>query len=135
MSQWVHATGDVLKNVDMSILEQACNNLRLGLDYSIHHISNTWGQDSVNCGLRSMDCGNEVCDFGFRTKKTEYGTDIDVVGDFFYSDYRDANDFVNTLSREYRKVDIIDKAEMNGYTVEEETVNKKGQIELTLTAY
>ena len=136
MSQWVKATSEVLKNVKPSILERACKNLSLSMDYTITRIDNPWGFADVDCGFKNTTTNNALA-IGLKfsnTKQKQYKS-AEIRGDFFDTRWADQEEFANELSQQYRKIDLVDTAEQNGYTVEEETVKENGDIQLVVSAF
>ena len=133
MSQWVKAKSEVLANVEKNILALACEELNLKYDDTIKSISNSWGKDTVDAGVKK---NNKVMDFGFKFTENEFGEiSAEVTGDFYFSDFKNSKDFVDKLSKQYRRHDIEQKAAMNGYQLESVNETQNGQIEMVLFAY
>ncbi len=128
MSQWVHATSKVMENVDQNIMQRAFERMHLGIDRSVKTIQNTWGSDTVDFGLRDKEDNNNLLDIGMKVQNGK----AEVRGDFYFSRWKNQDEFVDEFSRNYQRCNIEDTALINGYEIETEKVNEDGSIELCL---
>lgn len=135
MSQWVKAKMGKLVNTENDVLEKAFNRMSYTMDNEIKKIKNSFGKSDVDCGLRKIDTG-ELSTIGL-----SYGVDeknnktISVSGDFYFTKYKDVNDFIADLNKNYQIENIIKKAQKNGYQVDSEVKMQNGEHRLMLVQY
>lgn len=133
MSCWRSYTCDVLKNVDKSIVEEALKEMNVGLDTSQTRVYGRYENRSSECdGLLMLN--GEAIDVGI-VFNDETGH-LQLVGDFWGTGL-DAQEFQDSLSQTYQKINIMHQAELNGWTVDEESVETcaDGSIEMEVYMY
>jgi len=132
MSVWVKSKAKVLENVDKKILSRACEKMGFTMDETIKSISNNYGKDQVDAGLRLKD---KVQDIGFSFEKAKGKTELNVKGDFYFVKGYNEITFIDKLSNEYQKINVVEKAQINGYSVESQKELQNGDTEIMLYAY
>jgi hypothetical protein len=135
MSQWVKATSKVVEDVDMNILETAFAKMKLKMDNSVKSISNSWGKDEVDCGIRDTSNNDRLLDIGMKFNTRSGMTSMEVRGDFYFTKFRDQQQFIDQLSQNYQVANVEDKAMLNGYELESQEVLENGSVEMVLFAY
>lgn len=133
MSCWRSYTCDVLKNVDKSIVEEALKELNVGLDTSQTRVYGRYENRSSECdGLLMLN--GEAIDVGI-VFNDETGH-LQLVGDFWGTGLN-AQEFQDSLSQTYQKINIMHQAELNGWTVDEESIETcaDGSIEMEVYMY
>ncbi len=133
MSCWRSYTCDVLKNVDKSIVEEALKEMNVGLDTSQTRVYGRYENRSSECdGLLMLN--GEAIDVGI-VFNDETGH-LQLVGDFWGTGL-DAQEFQDSLSQTYQKINIMHQAELNGWTVDEESIETcaDGSVELEVYMY
>lgn len=133
MSCWRSYTCDVLKNVDKSIVEEALKEMNVGLDTSQTRVYGRYENRSSECdGLLMLN--GEAIDVGI-IFNDETGH-LQLVGDFWGTGL-DAQEFQDSLSQTYQKINIMHQAELNGWTVDEESIETcaDGSVEMEVYMY
>lgn len=133
MSCWRSYTCDVLKNVDKIIVEEALKEMNVGLDTSKTRVYGRYENRSSECdGLLMLN--GEAIDVGI-IFNDETGH-LQLVGDFWGTGL-DAQEFQDSLSQTYQKINIMHQAELNGWTVDEESIETcaDGSVELEVYMY
>jgi len=133
MSCWRSYTCDVLKNVDKSIVEEALKEMNVGLDTSQTRVYGRYENRSSECdGLLMLN--GEAIDVGI-VFNDETGH-LQLVGDFWGTGL-DAQEFQDSLSQTYQKINIMHQAELNGWTVDEESIETcaDGSVEMEVYMY
>lgn len=133
MSCWRSYTCDVLKNVDKSIVEEALKELNVGLDTSQTRVYGRYENRSSECdGLLMLN--GEAIDVGI-VFNDETGH-LQLVGDFWGTGLN-AQEFQDSLSQTYQKINIMHQAELNGWTVDEESIETcaDGSVEMEVYMY
>lgn len=133
MSCWRSYTCDVLKNVDKSIVEEALKEMNVGLDTSQTRVYGRYENRSSACdGLLMLN--GEAIDVGI-VFNDETGH-LQLVGDFWGTGL-DAQEFQDSLSQTYQKINIMHQAELNGWTVDEESIETcaDGSVEMEVYMY
>lgn len=127
MSHWRKYQAEVLKDVDKDILKKALANMGLEMDESIKVVDNAYGSDKVDAAIKK---NGKVIPIGFQFQEGEDGnTRVDVTGDFHGTGLNE-NTFVDELSQEYQKENVIEQCESQGWVVDEVNVNENGEIEI-----
>lgn len=136
MSQWVSVKPKGLEKVKKGMLEKACAELHMELNYTVKNIKNNYGSDSVDCALVDKK-RNKTMALGFQLTKNETGNTYNatIKGDFFNTPFYNAEDFTDQLMQQYRKLDLKNTLKYSGYTVSKETVLQNGDIELLAYSY
>lgn len=132
MSVWVKSKAKVLENVDKKILAKACEKMGFTMDETIKNIHNSYGEDSVDAGLRLE---NKIQDIGFSFERQDGKTELNVKGDFYFVKGYNEKNFIDKLSNEYQKINVVEKAQINGYSVESQRELQNGDTEIMLYAY
>lgn len=133
MSCWRSYTCDVLKNVDKSIVEEALKEMNVGLDTSQTRVYGRYENRSSECdGLLMLN--GEAIDVGI-VFNDETGH-LQLVGDFWGTGLN-AQEFQDSLSQTYQKINIMHQAELNGWTVDEESIETcaDGSVEMEVYMY
>lgn len=127
MSVWKKIESEVLaKDVNRSLFEKALKEeLGVTLDYKINNIRNTWGSETVDCAI--INNGRTTA-LGFRFTK-ENG--VELVGDIFGSGLGSDGKqeaLMDKISQFYQKHNLKHKLELNGWVVEDISINEKQEI-------
>ena len=129
MSCWRTYTCDVLKNVDKGIVIEALKNMGLGLDEDAKRVYGVFeGRNSICDAVLTKD-----------GKRISMGVLFDdgtghlmLVGDFWGTGLN-SEVFQDELSRAYQRINVMTLAELNGWTVDdatiEESANGSGEFE------
>jgi hypothetical protein len=120
-----------LKNVkrgtlDIAIAEMGQSiKMNLGLDYKATEIKNTWGHEKVTAAFTK---DSKVLSLGVNLIPNQEGTEsLQVTGDFYSTGLNEAT-FTDQLSQSYKKVDVTEQLEEQGWSIDEVTVDEHGQI-------
>lgn len=113
MSHLTTYKSEVLVNCKKSLLKKAVSDLGLELNDNIKQIKNTWITDTVDAGL--VKNGKAVA-VGLQFKKEGRNTKVIVAGDF-YGTGIDQRTFINQLSQQYKKHDVIYQCKKQGWTI------------------
>ena len=134
MSCWRTYTCDVLKNVDKSIVEEALKEMNLGLDTSRTVVHGYYEGRSSACDGVLINRSGDTVDVGI-IFNDETGH-LQIVGDFWNTGL-DAQEFQDSLAQTYQKINIMHQAELNGWTVDEETleVTQDGSVQMEVYMY
>ena len=124
MSHWKKFEADVLKDVNMDLLAKAAQDLNVQMDTSIRSIRNTWGNETVDAGLR-VD-GRPIA-LGFNFRKVDGKNQLELSGDF-YGTGLDERTFIDRLAQAYQKYNAVEKLEQQGWMVDSLETNDKGEI-------
>lgn len=133
MSCWRTYTCDVLKNVDKGIVIEALKNMGLGLD-----------EDAIN-PFGVFEGRNSICDAVLTKdgKRISMGVLFDdgtghlmLVGDFWGTGLN-SEVFQDELSRAYQRINVMTLAELNGWTVDDATIEESanGSVEFEVYQY
>lgn len=126
MSHWKKFEAEVLKDINMEILERAASDLNVAMDKEIRSIKNTWGFEKVDAGLM---VGGKPIALGFNFKTVDGKTELELSGDF-YGTGLDERTFIDKLAQAYQKHNAIEKLEEQGWNVDSVEFNSSGEIEI-----
>jgi len=133
MSCWRTYTCDVLKDVSMDMVEAALRRMNLDIDTNIKHVTGRYERGSSDCdGVLVKN--NQMIDMGVILND---GTGhLQLVGDFWGTGLNEAT-FQDELARAYQRINIETQAELNGWTIDEESVveNADGSVEMEVYMY
>lgn len=133
MSCWRTYTCDVLKNVNKDLVLEALKEMNIGVDETVREVYGRYENRSSRCdGVLEMR-GDRI-DVGIIfNDRTGH---LSLVGDFWNTGL-DAQEFQDSLSQTYQKINIMHQAELNGWTVDEDTVEtmEDGSIEMEVYMY
>lgn len=131
MSCWRTYTCDVLKNVSREIVVEALKGMGLGLNTNKHIVYGSYENREADCdgvitrGAEELSMGVVFDD----------GTGhLQLVGDFWATGLN-SDTFQDELSQAYQKINIIQQAELNGWTVDEETVQQEEDGSISMEVY
>lgn len=133
MSCWRTYTCDVLKDVDRELVLEALKEMNVGFDMSKTHVKDFYGSDSSDCdGVLVVNDQPINVGIVFNDKTNH----LSLVGDFWNTGL-DAMEFQDSLSQTYQKINIMYQAELNGWTVDEETmeITEDGSVEMEVYSY
>jgi hypothetical protein len=131
MSHWKKFESNVLKSVKRDTLGKALADMStqlrsvIGLDYSTTRISNTWGKETVTA---AFTVNGKVIALGANLSPNADGTEALQVSGDFYGTGLNENGFVDKLAQSYKKVDIIEQVEEQGWTIDEINFDAKGEV-------
>lgn len=133
MSCWRTYVCDVLKNVDKAIVIEALKKMNLSLNETKKVVKGTYEDKSSPCDAVLVRDGKTL-DLG-----VIYNDDtghLQLVGDFWTTGLNSAT-FQDELSRAYQRINIITQAELNGWSVDESTLEEStdGSVEFELYQY
>jgi hypothetical protein len=133
MSHWRTFKNDVLTNTKENLLKKAVTELGMGLelDSSIKSIRNSWGNEQVDMGLRKN--GQPIA-LGLKKVMVDGKEKIELHGDFYSTGLNEAT-FMDKLSQVYSKENIIDKVNDAGWTVDNVSTDKEGNIVIDAYQY
>lgn len=134
MSCWRTYTCDVLKNVNRDIVVEALKDLGMGINLNEKTVHGRYeGRSSAVDGVLINREGRQI-DVGVRFNDNT--GHLSLVGDFWRTGL-DAQTFQDNLSQAYQKINIMHQAELNGWTVDEETMEttEDGSIEMEVYMY
>lgn len=133
MSCWRTYTCDVLKNVDKGIVIEALKNMGLGLDEDAKRVFGVFeGRNSICDAVLTKD-----------GKRISMGVLFDdgtghlmLVGDFWGTGLN-SEVFQDELSRAYQRINVMTLAELNGWTVDDATIEESanGSVEFEVYQY
>ena len=133
MSCWRTYTCDVLKNVDKGIVIEALKNMGLGLDEDAKRVYGVFeGRNSICDAVLTKD-----------GKRISMGVLFDdgtghlmLVGDFWGTGLN-SEVFQDELSRAYQRINVMTLAELNGWTVDDATIEESanGSVEVEVYQY
>lgn len=133
MSCWRTYTCDVLKNVDKGIVIEALKNMGLGLDEDAKRVYGVFeGRNSICDAVLTKD-----------GKRISMGVLFDdgtghlmLVGDFWDTGLN-SEVFQDELSRAYQRINVMTLAELNGWTVDDATIEESanGSVEFEVYQY
>jgi len=133
MSCWRTYTCDVLKNVDKGIVIEALKNMGLGLDEDAKRVYGVFeGRNSICDAVLTKD-----------GKRISMGVLFDdgtghlmLVGDFWGTGLN-SEVFQDELSRAYQRINVMTLAELNGWTVDDATIEESanGSVEFEVYQY
>lgn len=131
MSCWRTYTCDVLKNVSREVVVEALKGMGLGLNTNKHIVYGSYENREADCdgvitrGIEELSMGVVFDD----------GTGhLQLVGDFWATGLN-SDTFQDELSQAYQKINIIQQAELNGWTVDEETVQQEEDGSISMEVY
>lgn len=134
MSHLTTYKSNVLKNCKKGILDKALRDLGLKVDYSIKEVKNTYITEPVDgCFIKD---GKKIS-VGIKFEKSGKDTILTVAGDFFCTGLTEKT-FIDNLSQNYKKYDVISKCKEMGWTVNKEDVfldNKTKEIVINASRY
>jgi len=133
MSCWRTYTCDVLKNVDKAVVEEALKAMKLGVDWTINEVTGRYEGRTSACDGVLIKC-NEAIDMGVVLRDED--DHLQLVGDFWGTGLN-SDTFQDELSRAYQRINILAQAELNGWTLDEDTVTESadGSVEFELYQY
>lgn len=133
MSCWRTYTCDVLKNVDKGIVIEALKNMGLGLDEDAKRVYGVFeGRNSICDAVLTKD-----------GKRISMGVLFDdgtghlmLVGDFWGTGLN-SEVFQDELSRAYQRINVMTLADLNGWTVDDATIEESanGSVEFEVYQY
>lgn len=133
MSCWRTYTCDVLKGVNRAVVEEALKKMGLGLNTENKTVYGSYeNRTSAVDGVLTR--GGQDISMGVIF---DDGTGhLQLVGDF-YGTGLNAGTFQDELSRAYQRINIETQAELNGWTVDEATVEESadGSVEMEIYCY
>lgn len=133
MSCWRTYTCDVLKNVNRDIVMEALKELKVGVDETIHEVHGRYENRSSHCdGV--LEFNGDRIDVGIIFNDNT--GHLSLVGDFWNTGLN-AMEFQDSLAQTYQKINIMHQAELNGWSVDEETMEvcEDGSIEMEVYMY
>ena len=133
MSCWRTYTCDVLKNVDQAIVIEALGKMNLALDQSKKKVYGKYERKDSPCDAVITRNGEEISMGVIFDDGTGH---LQLVGDFWGTGLNSVT-FQDELSRAYQRINIIAQAELNGWSVDESTVEEleDGSVEFELYQY
>jgi hypothetical protein len=132
MSHWRTYKSDVLKNTKEQHLRTALAEIGVELDTSIKSIRNSWGNEQVDMGFK-ID-GRPIA-LGLKKVANEDGSEcLELKGDFYATGLNESQ-FMDRLSQVYQRENIIDKLTTNKWTVDNTSVDDKGNIVIEASEY
>ena len=135
MSHWntFKNQNSALENTNMDLLHKAIAEMGVQLDTSIKEITNPWGKEAVDMGLKR---DGRALALGFRRVQVNGKTTLELRGDFYSTGLRE-DTFIDRLSQIYTKEDIINRIQHNSsYMIESQTYNEKtGEYEIIAYQY
>lgn len=128
MSCYRRYTCDVLKNVKVDLLNKAMEALGVQLDWTVKSIKFRHGNDGDAVDASFADnCLGIVL-------KSDEENHLKVVGDFWMTGLKEKT-FVDELSQQYQKFNVMQQLEQSGYIVENVEQNQQGEIEIGVYCY
>ena len=128
MSCYRRYTCDVLKNVKVDLLNKAMEALGVQLDWTVKSIKFLYGNDGDAVDASFADnCLGIVL-------KGDEENHLKVVGDFWMTGLKEKT-FVDELSQQYQKFNVMQQLEQSGYIVENVEQNQQGEIEIGAYCY
>lgn len=125
MSHWKKFESDVLSNTKRDLLGAALLEMGVELDNSIKSIRNTWGNETVDAGLKKD--GRAIA-LGLNFKTGKNGTEkVELTGDFYGTGLSEQG-FIDRLAQVYQKHNVIDKCEEQGWLIEDVKTLENGEI-------
>lgn len=127
MSHWVKKETEVLNDVRKDILTLALKDMGKAYNESIKEIKNPWGHEFVDACL--LDSG-VTTNLGFNFVEKEGETEkfkLELVGDFYGTGINE-NKFMQQLSKNYQKHNVLNALENQSWNLDEMTTNAKGEI-------
>jgi hypothetical protein len=124
----------VLKDVDKDIVDKTLDDMGCYLDTSVKHIEGVYEAGESDCDGVIVKKNHDVLNLGVIL---DDGTGhLQIVGDFYGSGFN-AMDFQESLCQTYQKINIMTQAELNGWSVDESTVQttEDGSVEMELYMY
>lgn len=133
MSCWRTYTCDVLKNVDKAIVIEALGKMNLSLDQSKNRVYGEYERKDSPCDAVITKDGKEISMGVVFDDGTGH---LQLVGDFWGTGLNSTT-FQDELSRAYQRINIIAQAELNGWSVDENTLEEfaDGSVEFELYQY
>lgn len=133
MSCWRTYTCDVLKNVDKAIVVEALGKMNLSLDQSKNTVYGKYERKDSPCDAVIVKDGKEISMGVIFDDGTGH---LQLVGDFWNTGLNQKT-FQDELSRAYQRINIIAQAELNGWSVDENTLEElaDGSVEFELYQY
>lgn len=133
MSCWRTYTCDVLKNVDKGIVIEALKNMGLGLDEDAKRVYGVFeGRNSICDAVLTRD-GKQISMGILFDDGTGH---LMLVGDFWGTGLN-SKVFQDELSRAYQRINVMTLAELNGWTVDDATIEESanGSVEFEVYQY
>jgi hypothetical protein len=124
MSHWKKFESNVLENTKRSLLKAALVDMGVELDESIKSIRNTWGNETVDAGLKRA---GKALALGLNFKTVDGVEKLELSGDFYGTGLSE-HDFIDKLAQVYQKHNIIEKCEQQGWTIDSVSLDDKGEI-------
>lgn len=131
MSCWRTYTCDVLKSVDKAIVVEALK--RMGLDFNdtVKTVTGRYESRTSSCDGVIMKDG-KVIDMGIILND---GTGhLQLVGDFWGTGLNEVT-FQDELSRAYQRINILAQAELNGWSLDETSLEEFEDGSVTFELY
>lgn len=118
MSHLTTYNSDVLVNCSKVLLKRALKDLGLEIDYNIKQVKNSWITEPVDAGFIK---DGKAISVGVKFIENGKNTTLQVAGDFFCTGI-DQSTFIDKLSQQYKKHDVICQCEEQGWTVNREDI-------------
>lgn len=131
MSHWRQHKSMVLEDVQMEMLQKACQDVGVSMDTKTKEIQNSWGHEKVDAGI-VKDGSNISLGFVFENKDGK--TALKLTGDF-YSTGLDESTFIDRLAQQYMKHKTVAAFEDQGWVVDSVDTNANGEIEILATPW
>lgn len=124
----------VLTNTNPIILEKALKDLNIELDSNIKRVANSFITENVDAGFV---INNKPVSLGIKyivDEKTG-NQEVTITGDFWRTGV-DQGNFINKLSQLYKKYDVIEKCEQQGWNVSYDDIVVDAETdEIVIQAY
>lgn len=124
MSHWKKFSSNVLEDINKDLLQKATADLGVSFDEKIKSIRNTWGNEQVSAGLKK---NGQAIPLGFNFKLRNGKLALELSGDF-YSTGLNERTFMDDLSQAYQKHKTVNALEQQGYIIDMNEINAKGEV-------
>lgn len=135
MSHLTTYKSNVLVNTDPILLKKSLKELGIILDENVKTVKNSYITTNVDAAF--IVNGNPIS-LGIVYEKNKNGnTEIKVSGDFWGTGI-DQNDFIDQLAQTYKKYDVIDKCESQGWNLDYDNIyvdNETDEIVIQASRY
>lgn len=126
MSQFVRKQQEVLKDINMTLLERALADLSLRMDHSQKTAKNNYGNETVDARLVRVNT-NESLPLGFAFLSENGKIRAELRGDFYRTGLHE-NSFMNEVAQMYQKHNVADQLEDQGWHIDSIETNQEKEI-------
>lgn len=131
MSKWVEYQKEALKDVRPELLEEALEEIGLGINHNVKKIS-AYGSGAQVDFCITKD--GEDLSLGIKLIEEDGKTNAEIRGDFWGTGI-DQEEFSNLVSQYYQKHRIVNTLEANGIMIDKISNTKKNEIVLDISMY